>query len=501
MGVRTWARKVVAGFKQKPRAAFDAAKRDRLTFNFLTPSTSADAELNGSLAKLRDSARRLARDNPHARAIKRTYRVNIFGHRGIALQAQVKKIGTDELDELRNNLTEREYKRWCRARTCDVAGKKTLHGFELDIASALCESGELFFIIRRRPFGGSRVPIALEAVEADQVDEDETGVSDIPGRRWVMGIELDEWNRPTRYKFLTRHPGDYELSAGRAGRKHVTIPASDVIHVYGIPERVGQTRCEPILTPVILTAWNLQEYKTAHWTKKRAQASQMGWITNPEGDLLGDETEEGTGRRIINVEAGRINELDPGQQFTPPDFGPPDSEYDTVLKTQIRDEATGTGCSYATISKDYSDANYSSLRISTAEDRDWWRMLQTAVIEQFHQRVYEEWLYAAVMAGVLPSPTFDDYWFRPERYNEPRWQARAWSALDPAKELKALREERELQLKTHSQQLAETSGEDFIDTVNRIAYEKDYKRERGALNPVDEPMVEVNPPAPTPEPE
>jgi len=497
MGLRTWLRTRILGFgnRARPMASFEAARRDRLTYNFQGTTTSADAEIKGSLSVLRDRARVLARDNNHVRAVKRTYRVNIIGHRGIKVQCQVKKIGSDDLDDLRNGLIEKLYSQWCRAQYCDVSGMHTMHSFELQIAGALVETGELFFRIVRRPFGGSRVPIALEMIEADQLDEDESGMSDIPGRTWRMGIERDEWGRATRYKFLLKHPGDYELSGmKRDNRKHIILSAADVIHVYGIPERVGQTRMEPAITPGILTAWNLREYRKAHWTRKRVQAAQLGWIMTPEGQYDPGTIEEETGRRIMNTEAGQYNELDPGQTVIPPSFGPDDNQYPEVVKDQIRDLSTGVGCSYATISKDYSDANYSSLKISTSEDRDWWRILQTAVIEQFHQRVYEEFLYAAVMSGALPSPTFDDFWFRPERYNRPRWQTRAWDALDPQKEMKAKEQERTLMLKTHSEQIMEHTGEDFDEVMTRIKREKDLKESLGLMpeepgDPQDEEQV------------
>jgi lambda family phage portal protein len=485
MGLRTWFKQTFMG---QPRSSFEAARRGRLTYDFMTPETSADAEIRHSLVQLRNSARALSRDNPHARAIKRTYRVNIFGSRGIRLQAQVKKIESGDLDELRNKTIEKEYGIWCRADSCDVRGMATFHAFELDIASAMVDSGELFFrIVRGRTFGRSKVPLALQAIEADQLDIEYTGISDRANHVWRLGIERDEWGRATRYKFLKRHPGDYDLTKYPDSEKHLTLSAADVIHVYGVAERVGQTRMEPILAPIILPAWNLSQYRKAHITRKRVQASQLGWIQTPDGQFVPDEQDQ-AGRKIVNSEPGQYRELDPGQTVVPPQFGPDDNQYGVVVKTHIRDQATGTGCSYSTISKDYSDTNYSSLRISVSEDRDWWRMLQTAVIEQFHQRVYEEFLYAGVMYGVLPSPTFDDYWTRPDRYTTPRWQARAWSPLDPAKEAKAMREERELQLKTHSQQLMDYSGEDFEETIVRIDQEREFKQERGLLMPIDDPQ-------------
>ena len=51
-----------------------------------------------------------------------------------------------------------------------------------------------------------------------------------------------------------------------------------------------------------------------------------------------------------------------------------------------------------------------------------------------------------------------------------------------------MRDERELQLKTHSQQLMDYSGEDFEETIVRIDREREFKQERNLLMPIDDPQ-------------
>jgi lambda family phage portal protein len=488
MGVRTWLRNHGFGFGpgkyQRPRAAFEAARHGRLSADFFRPQTSADASLLGELAVLRNSARALARDNCHAREIKRTYRVNVIGHRGIQLQPQIRNLADGELDERRNRMVLEEYQRWCRRDSCDVTGQNSFHGFELAIPGAWCESGEVFFRLVRRPFGRSRVPLALEMIEADRLDEHATGMSDRPGHQWRMGIEHDEWGRASRYKFLLKHPGDYELGSRVSTEQHIIVSAADIIHCYGLPERVGQTRFEPILTPAIVEAHAMREYQKAHLTRKRVQSNQLGWIQTPEG-LGGDDVIDK--RRVVDSEAGQWFRLNPGEVPVAPNMGPEDTSYADVIKDNLRTQAVGVGVNYSTLSGDFSEGSYASLRISVFENRDYWRMLHTAIIEQFHQRVYEEWLQAAIMVGVLPSPTFDDYWFRPERYQYPHWQARSWGLLDTSKDISAFEKARELQLETHSEQVNNYTGNDFRRVIDQIVSEREYKAKRGVLMPIDDP--------------
>ncbi len=481
MGLRTWLRNRVLG---RPKATFEAAKTTRVNADFFRPQTSADASLIGDLAALRNAARALARDNAHAREIKRTYRVNVIGHRGIQLQPQIRVASGDDLDERRNRIVLEEWQRWCRADSCDVSGLNSFHGFELAIPGAWCESGEVFFRLVRRPFGRSKVPLALEIIEADRLDEHYTGPSDRPGHKWRMGIEINEWGRPTRYKFLVNHPGDYELGSRPSDAMHVIVDAADIIHCYGLPERVSQTRFEPLLTPAIVQAQALREYQKAHLTRKRVQSNQLGWIQTPDG-LEGDAVLDN--RRVVDSEAGQWFRLNPGEVPVAPDLGPEDTSYAEVIKDNLRTQAVGVGVNYSTLSGDFSEGSYASLRISVFENRDYWRMLHTAIIEQFHQKVFEAWLNAAVLSGALPSPTFDDFWFRSERYTYPHWQARSWGLLDTSKDISAFEKARELQLETHADQVNNYTGNDFRRTIDQIASERDYKQQRGLLMPIDDP--------------
>jgi lambda family phage portal protein len=498
MGIRSWFMRQILTTRhgrQEGKRMYEAARRNRLLHDLVAPTTSADAELRVSLRVMRDRAHMLVRDNPYARQAKRTTQINVVGPRGIQMQGQVMKANGTEKDTRRNRILESAWRQWCRADTCDVAGRLTFHGFEMMIAGALPESGEALVRIVRQPMGQGRVPLSLELIEAHQLDEDKSGVSDRAGHEWRLGVEINKWGRPTRYAILTRHPGDVELGLNRrdAQLKHTLVPAEDMIHVF-LPERIGASRGVPWLASVITTVHNLGEYEKAHWVRKRVQAASLGWIRTPDGELQGDAVENG--QRLINTEPGSWNYLEPGQEPVAPDFGPDDGQYDNVVRNLTRRFAAGFGCSYETLSRDFSQTNYSSSRLSILEDRDHWRVVQSVIIQLFHQRVYEEWLRAAALAGELPSPAFNDYWTNPERYKSPRWQARSWSWVDPAKEMKAIEMSRGLLLQSHSEQIAEYSGEQFELVMAQIARENELKETLGLLAAMEEPAEPQPEPAP-----
>ena len=447
------------------RRSYAGAIVSRLTSDWMSTRASADAEIRNSLSKLRDRSREMVRNNPYAKQAKRTTQVNVVGS-GIKLQSQVQQVRGRKPSEAINRLIEEKWHLWTRARYCDVAGRHSFHMMEWLATGALPESGEALFRIIRRPFGGSRVPLALEMIESDVLDEEYQGPTLAKLNEWRMGVEINEWGRPVRYAFLTRHPGDYWFqNAPQKGDKHVFLPAEDVIHLF-IPERPQQHRGVPWFHSVMADAHQLQGYEEAAVIRARAGASVMGFVTSPEGELEGDDVE--ADRRISEFEPGMWKYLEPGQNVSVPNISSPDQQYEMFVKNKVRRFASGFGCSYETLSRDFSETNYSSSRLSLLEDREHWKVIQSYLIENFHNRVFREWLDLAVLAGELP---FDDYDSRPERYDTPRWMARGWDWVDPLKEAKAYRQMEQAGYMTKAQIVAKLGG-DFFDNLTEFSREQ-----------------------------
>jgi len=447
------------------RRNYAGAIVSRLTSDWMSTRSSADAEIRNSLSKLRDRSREMVRNNPYAKQAKRTTQVNVVGS-GIKIQSQVQQIRGRKGSEAINRLIEEKWHLWTRAQYCDVSGRHTFHMMEWLATGALPESGEALFRIIRRSFGGSRVPLALEMIESDVLDEEYQGPTLAKLNEWRMGVEINEWGRPVRYAFLTRHPGDYWFqNAPQKGEKHVFLPAEDVIHLF-IPERPQQHRGVPWFHSVMADAHQLQGYEEAAVIRARAGASVMGFVTSPEGELDGDDVE--AEQRISEFQPGMWKYLEPGQGIEVPNISSPDQQYEMFVKNKVRRFASGFGCSYETLSRDFSETNYSSSRLSLLEDREHWKVIQSYLIENFHNRVFREWLNLAVLAGELP---FDDYDSRPERYDRPRWMARGWDWVDPLKEAKAYRQMEQAGYMTKAQIVAKLGG-DFYDNLTEFSREQ-----------------------------
>ena len=432
------ARAKIAAFISRPPAPapknqrmFAGAAFNRLTDDWVASSTSVDSEVVTSLRTLRNRARQLVRDNDYARNAVRIIRNNVIGQ-GIGFQAQATMLRGGKLNDAINSTIEAAWNRWKRPESCSTSGKYSFTDIERLVVNALPESGEIFIRIVKKSFGNSAVPFSLEVIESDLLVDTYTVGRAENGNQIRMGVEIDEWMRPTAYYLYPHHPGDMMFAGQPQPNRYIRVPANEIIHL-GITYRPNQTRFTPWFASVLKRLNNIAGYEEAEIIAARASAAIMGFIETPEPDSsFSDATKNG--ERITNLAPGTINELYPGEKFT--GFAPsrPNPGMEPFMRYMLRAMGAGLGVSYAPLANDYSQANYSSERASQLRERDEWRALQSWLIEHFHQRVYEAWLDMAVLSGALKLPAYDS---SPEMYQAVRWMPRGWDWVDPLKDAMA----------------------------------------------------------------
>lgn len=458
----------------KPRRSFAAAMYGRLVSNWITASTSMDAEIKTSLRSMRDRSRQLGRDNDYVKGFFREFQNNVIGQ-GIPFQAQVKKARGIKLDSDVNDLIEEKWAEWTNKNTCHTGGTLFFEDIERLLSRAVAESGEIFVRLIRQPFGGSKIPLALEIIESDQLDDLELARSE-SGNEIRMGVEVDKWQRPVAYHFRTRHPGDYPFGGPNRPSDRIRVPAEEIIHL-GMKDRPNQTRSIPLLHAAIMRLHQVSGYEEAEVISARATASIMGFVESVDGEAMVDGT-EGTGaaaERVTDFAPGIFKYLAPGEKVTVPDMHRPSGQFEPFMRIMLRAVAAGVGVSYTTMSKDYSQSNFSSSRMDLLNERDNWRILQKWFIRNFHQVVYEAWLDMAVLAGELPLQNFET---SPSRYKRVKWMPRGWAWIDPVKEVTASKEAILGGLSTISGELSR-QGEDveevFAQRAREIELAKEHK--------------------------
>jgi lambda family phage portal protein len=425
--------KAVLSKAKSAQRMYGGAAINRLTGDWAALNTSADSEIITSLRVLRGRSRELMRDNEYAKAALRIIKNNVIGT-GIGMQAQIKTSGGKLIGRI-NDQVEAVYEEWCDKDTCDPAGKLCFSDMERLLIGSLVENGEVLVRQVRQPFGRGRIPYALEPIEADRLIDQWSMVRASNGNTIRMGVEQNSWGRPVAYWMYPTHPGDYQFS-GFVESALIRVPAEEIIHLF-IPDRIGQTRGVPWLHATLKRLRNMQGYEEAEIVAARASAAIVGIIESPDAPVPDVSELTGSGGQTqptISMEPGTVQHLMPGETFTGFNPSRPNAAMDPFMRFMLRGFATGVGVSYESVSRDYSQSNYSSSRLALLDDRDLWRVLQGWFIRNFRREVHRNWFDAAVLAGEITVP---DYYSNPKKYWSVRFKPRGWSWIDPTKEVLA----------------------------------------------------------------
>ena len=218
--------------------------------------------------------------------------------------------------------------------------------------------------------------------------------------------------------------------------------------------RPGQTRGVTWFASALMRLHMLQGYEEAEVVRARASSALMGFISSPEGELMGDEVYNN--ERVSEFTPGVFKYLQPGESVNVPDLNAPDGQLEPFTRSMLRAVAAGVGVSFESISKNFSESNYSSSRLSLLEERDTYRVLQRYFIENFHQQVFDKWLEMAVLSGELNLPAYET---DPARYAASKWVPRSWEWVDPQKEVNAYKDAVRCGFKTLRQVVTEQGGD------------------------------------------
>ena len=190
--------------------------------------------------------------------------------------------------------------------------------------------------------------------------------------------------------------------------------------------------------------------------KSRASSALMAFVqTNDPDGLIGDG-EVYENERVSTFEPGKFVYLNPNETINVPNLDSPAGEFEPFNKIILRSLASGCGVSYESVSKDFSETNYSSSRLSLLEDRDHYKMIQKYLEERFLQPLFDLWLELAVLSGNLELPNYE---LDRDKYRKVRWLFRGWAWVDPQKEVQASVTAIKAGLKTQSQVISEMGGD------------------------------------------
>lgn len=440
---------------------YDAAGYGRLNSGWRVHNESAEITDRSSRDVVRARARDLERNSDIALAVLHAYRRNVVG-KGYALRA---KTG----DEVLNNKIEKAWKRWCKARNCDITGEQSFNQMLRMAVERKRVDGGLLFLFRYTE--GGVTPFKLQALEVDELDITRTEPRH-KGHRVVGGIEYDRYRRPAGYWIR-----QYDIE-GWQMLDPIYVDAKDV-YFYKSKKRPSQLREISDMAATVTRVRDINEYITAVSVKERIAACLAVFIKRavPSGGFGrgGIRTENGSmdyeGKKLA---PGMIQQLSAGDEIQVVDPKGAGSDAAAFLKLQQGLIAAGQGLSYEAVSRDMSSATYSSARQNAIEDECAYAE-DVELLMDFMSEVYEAFVISGYLCGLFDIP---DFWSKKASYLEHSWVKAPKRWVDPAKESSANKIALQSGQKTYADICAE-QGKDWKEAINETAEIIKYGRECG----------------------
>lgn len=409
-------------------ANYDAAKPSR-TRKAYSDNRSSNTMVSTSAKTLRAQARNLERNHDIARGAIRTLVNNIVGANGIGIEPQPRKKGTNEIHEEYAQALRAAWRDW--QRKPEVTWGYRWPAVQRMMARTWMRDGEAFAqaIVGQVQFldHGTKVPFSLEIMEPDMLPLD---FDDI-GNNIRQGIQRNTWGRPTGYWIHKSDP----LESGVTYKQDLKyVPSDRMLHIAST-DRIGQLRGVSEFASVITRLDDIKDYEESERVAAKIAAMLTAYVKRGTPDMYDESTmqRDGDGNLLpkeISLSPGTIvDSLAIGEEIGLIDSKRPNPNLITFRQGQLRAVAAGIGGSYSSISRDY-NGTYSAQRQELVEQWIHYACLTDEFVGQFVQPVWERFVLAAHLSGVVPMPKD----IEPGSQDDALFVGQSMPWIDPAKE-------------------------------------------------------------------
>nr|DAP68852.1 MAG TPA: portal protein [Caudoviricetes sp.] len=336
-----------------------------------------------------------------------------------------------------------QLKKWWEefVKDSDADGMLDFYGQQALATRCLFGDGESYGRLRlRKPSDGLAVPLQLQLLESDHLPVEKN--ESLPGGAQVInGVEFDSVGRRVAYHMWRQHPTDYPR-ASNVAQSLTRIPADQIIPMFQVL-RPGQVRGVSELATVLLRLKSLDNLDDAVLFRQEVANLFAGFITRPEATGVNLDpmtgllpTMDGDGFTPLSaLEPGTLQQLEPGEEITfaePPDAG---NVYEGFMRHQLMAAAASCGLPYELLTGDLRNIGDRALRVLINEFHRHIEQIQwLTVIPQFCQRVWEAFIDALALSGVMPMP---DYYRNRREYLRVRWVPQGWPYFHPVQDIAA----------------------------------------------------------------
>lgn len=458
---------------------------------------SAKEDIEDNIDVLRQRSRDAYMGIPIAAAALKTLRTNVVAG-GLMPSPQIDAdfLGlTNEQAEALQAQVLREFSLWADTPVCDADRMDNFYKLQQLAFLSYLMNGDAIALLPVKEQPGSPYSLRVRIIEADRVCSpngyDRLTPCVVAGRdvySIVQGVETDESGTVVAYWISNRHPlASLSTQAGALEWTRVeaygTTGRPNVLHVMN-RERAGQLRGVPILAPVLEALKQLGRYTDAEITAAVISAMFTVFIKSatvqngkPIGEMLPpDVLIDAQDQSSIELGAGAVVALNPGEDVEFADPKHPNSGYDTFFNAMVVEIAAGLEIPPEVVLKQFTK-NFSSARGSLNE---FWRtcgMMRDWFADDFCQPIYETFFAEAVARGRIKAPGFFADPAIRKAYTDCKWNGPSRTALNPSQEVEAAIKRVDAGFSTAEEETAQLTGGDYNRNIRKRVIEAQRKRE------------------------
>lgn len=459
----------------------------RQTKTWRPASGNSDKDDLPLLSQLRIRSRDAYRNQPLVRSAISTKLYNTIGA-GLMLQSKPNRkiLGwDDEYASEWKKKTEFEYKLFSENENSDAERNKDVSEQQSVAFISTLLSGDVVALL---PYidRGSAYSLAVQLVEADRISNPNSAKDT---EKIAGGIENDAYGASTAVHISKYHPGGINQAEKKWERVEIFGAKSGRRNVIHLCERTrpGQRRGVPILAPVMESLKQLGTYTDAELESAIVSGLYSVFIKTEAAEgqehAVAEDERVGDSDRDLELTAGMVAELAPGESIETANPGRPNPAYDGFVMSIIKQIGAALDVPFELLLKHFA-SSYSASRAALLEAWKAFKTRRTWFAKKFCQPIYEEFLYEAVILGRIIAPGFLESETMRKAYCGAEWNGPTPGQLDPEKETRAALMRSDAGFSTRTKETAEMNGGDFEQNCDVGKRENEKIKEAG-LKPVD----------------
>lgn len=374
------------------KARYDAGYPSE--YNASPPSAqSGDAEIYAAGQRLRDWARYLAKNSAIVKAV-----LDARQTKGIGPGLRYEPMATDRSGKLLpklNDAIRRLHADWSQA--ADVTGELSRQEIERRVWRDWDCAGEVF---ARRVYRGrtrERIGFQIQLIRSELVP-----YGWVQSGRAIMGIDRDEWGKPTTYWVYPYAPDAYTWRYAMPSLQPRAVPSDQIVHLRRQEEDLDSTRGVTLFHAVIFRASDVAEYQQSHRRAARASANLFASI-NRSIDYDPAQTESAAQDPISFSDLQILDYLKQGESLNFHDPQHPNQNAIEFVNQELRQFAAATRVAFSWIAYVF-DRAYAAQRTELVHAWEYIAEDRAHFVRDFaYPLLYRDPLRQAVLEGRLPA--------------------------------------------------------------------------------------------------